>query len=54
MQNPDGSLTLRKYMLVGTVVFLNKLALAAGACTIAAGTSGRVHSPFVLSRSSSS
>ena len=37
MQGPDGSLTLRKYALPGTVVFLGRLALAAGACTIAAG-----------------
>ena len=37
MQNPDGSLTLRIYALQSTVVFLGKLALAAGACTIAAG-----------------
>lgn len=37
MQDPDGSLTLRKYALKSTVVFLGKLALAAGACTIAAG-----------------
>jgi uncharacterized membrane protein HdeD (DUF308 family) len=37
MQNPDGSLTLRIYALQSTVVFLGNLALAAGACTIAAG-----------------
>ena len=37
MQNPDGSLTLRIYALQSTVVFLGKLALAAGACTIGAG-----------------
>ena len=36
-QDPDGSLTVRKYAVHGTVVFLGKLALAAGACTIAAG-----------------
>src|SRR5450756_509389 len=36
-QDPDGSLTLRKYALKSTVVFLGKLALAAGACTITAG-----------------
>lgn len=36
MQDPDGSLTLRKYALKSTVVFLGKLALAAGACTVAA------------------
>lgn len=37
MQGPDGSLTLRQYAVPGTVVFLGKVALAAGACTIAAG-----------------
>ena len=37
MQDPDGSLTFRKYAVPGTVAFLGKLALAAGACTIAAG-----------------
>jgi uncharacterized membrane protein HdeD (DUF308 family) len=37
MQGPDGSLTWRQYAVPGTVVFLGKLALAAGACTIAAG-----------------
>jgi uncharacterized membrane protein HdeD (DUF308 family) len=37
MQDPDGSLTLRKYALRGTVLFLGKLTLAAGACSIAAG-----------------
>ena len=37
MQDPDGSLTFRKYAVPATVVFLGKLALAAGACTIAAG-----------------
>jgi len=37
MQDPDGSLTLRKYALKSTVVVLGELALAAGACTIAAG-----------------
>lgn len=37
MQAPDGSLTLRKFALKGTVVLLGKLAIAAGACTIAAG-----------------
>jgi uncharacterized membrane protein HdeD (DUF308 family) len=37
MQGPDGSLTLRQYAVPGTVVFLGKIALAAGACTIAAG-----------------
>ena len=36
-QAPDGSLTVRKYAVHGTIVFLGKLALAAGACTIAAG-----------------
>jgi uncharacterized membrane protein HdeD (DUF308 family) len=37
MQDADGSLTLRTYALKSTVVLLGKLALAAGACTIAAG-----------------
>ena len=37
MQDPDGSLALRKFAVQGTVVFLGRLALAAGACTIAAG-----------------
>ena len=37
MQEPDGSLALRKYALQSTVVLLGKLALAAGACAIAAG-----------------
>ena len=36
-QVPDGSLIFRKYAVPGTVVFLGKLALAAAACTIAAG-----------------
>jgi uncharacterized membrane protein HdeD (DUF308 family) len=36
-QASDGSLTVRKYAVHGTIVFLGKLALAAGACTIAAG-----------------
>ena len=38
VQGPDGSLTLRQYAVPGTVVFLGKVALAAGACTIVAGT----------------
>jgi uncharacterized membrane protein HdeD (DUF308 family) len=37
MQDTDGSLTLRTYAVESTVVFLGKLALAAGVCTIAAG-----------------
>lgn len=37
MQDTDGSLTLRTYAVESTVVLLGKLALAAGACTIAAG-----------------
>jgi len=37
MQDPDGSLTFRKYAVPATVVFLGKVALAAGVCTIAAG-----------------
>jgi uncharacterized membrane protein HdeD (DUF308 family) len=40
MQGPDGSLTLRTFALKGTVVLLGKLAIAAGACTIAAGIWG--------------
>jgi|SRR5579872_3409150 len=36
MQDPDGSLALRKYGLKSTVVLLGELALAAGVCTIAA------------------
>ena len=36
MQEPDGSLALRKYALQSTIVLLGKLALAAGACAIAA------------------
>jgi len=37
MQNSAGSLTLREFAQKGMVVFLGILALAAGACTIAAG-----------------
>jgi uncharacterized membrane protein HdeD (DUF308 family) len=37
MQNPDGSLTFRKFATHTTVVFLGKLTIAAGVCTIAAG-----------------
>ena len=37
MQGPDGSLTLRTFVLKATVVRMGMLALAAGACTIAAG-----------------
>ncbi len=37
MQDADGFLILRTHVLKGTVVFLGKLALASGACTIAAG-----------------
>ncbi len=37
MQDANGSLTLRKYALKGTVVFLGNVALAAGVCRIAAG-----------------
>jgi uncharacterized membrane protein HdeD (DUF308 family) len=37
MQRPDGSLTLRTFVQRGTVVHMGMLALAAGACTIAAG-----------------
>jgi uncharacterized membrane protein HdeD (DUF308 family) len=37
MQDPDGSLTLRTHALQSTVVLLGKLAVAAGACAIAAG-----------------
>jgi uncharacterized membrane protein HdeD (DUF308 family) len=37
MQRPDGSLMLREFVQRGTVVQMGMLALAAGACTIAAG-----------------
>jgi uncharacterized membrane protein HdeD (DUF308 family) len=37
MLDPDGSLTLRKWLGPGTVVDLGELALAAGVCTIAFG-----------------
>jgi len=37
MQDADGSLTLRNHLLKGTVVFMGRLAVAAGVCTIAAG-----------------
>ena len=37
MFDTDGSLTLRRFLRVGTVVHLGELALAAGVCTIAAG-----------------
>ena len=37
MRDTDGSLAFRAYAAESTVVFLGKLALAAGACTIAAG-----------------
>jgi uncharacterized membrane protein HdeD (DUF308 family) len=37
MQDAHGSLTLRTHALKSTVVFLGKIALAAGACAIAAG-----------------
>jgi uncharacterized membrane protein HdeD (DUF308 family) len=37
MEGPDGSLTLRTFALRGTVLNIGMLALAAGACTIAAG-----------------
>lgn len=37
MQDPDGSLTLRRFMGVGTVRYMGRLALAAGVCTVAAG-----------------
>jgi uncharacterized membrane protein HdeD (DUF308 family) len=37
MQRPDGSLALRTFVRRGTVFDMGMLALAAGACTIAAG-----------------
>jgi len=37
MFDPDGSLTLRRWMGFGTVFHLGEIALAAGICTIAAG-----------------
>jgi hypothetical protein len=37
MQDPGGSIILRKFALENTVVFQGKLALAAGACALAAG-----------------
>ena len=37
MQNPDGSLALRKYALQSTVVFLGTVAIASGIFTVAAG-----------------
>jgi uncharacterized membrane protein HdeD (DUF308 family) len=37
MADPDGSVTLRKFAIRSTVVFLGKFALGAGVCTIAAG-----------------
>ena len=37
MQNPDGSLALRKYALQSTVVFLGTVAIASGIFAVAAG-----------------
>ncbi|HEY6293970.1 MAG TPA: hypothetical protein VI455_20645 [Terriglobia bacterium] len=37
MQNPDGSMALRTFGPMGTATFMCRLAVAAGACTIAAG-----------------
>ncbi|HSB13530.1 MAG TPA: hypothetical protein VLE22_03675 [Bryobacteraceae bacterium] len=37
MQDPDGALTLRTFAVKSTAVFLGKVALAAGVCTVAAG-----------------
>lgn len=37
LQNPDGSVALRKLAVESTVLFQAKFALAAGACTVAAG-----------------
>jgi uncharacterized membrane protein HdeD (DUF308 family) len=37
MQNPDGSLTLRIFVPMSTGMLMCRLAVAAGACTIAAG-----------------
>jgi hypothetical protein len=37
LQNPDGSVALRKLAVESTILFQAKFALAAGACTVAAG-----------------
>jgi uncharacterized membrane protein HdeD (DUF308 family) len=37
MENPDGSVTLRRFAVRGTVVFIGRFALAAGLCALAAG-----------------
>ncbi|MGA3023711.1 MAG: DUF308 domain-containing protein [Bryobacteraceae bacterium] len=49
MRRPDGSLALRTLVHRGTVVDMGMLALAAGACTIAAGIwSSRKGKPWLL------
>ena len=37
MEDADGSVTLRKFAVRGTVVFMGRFALAAGVCALAAG-----------------
>ncbi|MBV8896403.1 MAG: hypothetical protein JO051_07820 [Acidobacteriaceae bacterium] len=49
MEDPDGSVTLRKFAARGTVIFIGKFALAAGVCALAAGIwNFRKHTSWLL------